>query len=179
VASGGNLVPDEARVGQHGSLVRIWAKRGSRPRAPRDQRHEWAYIFGAACPARGATAAFVLPNANTEAFSLHLAEISKEVASGAPQSSPSTALDTTAPQVSRYQTTSPFCPCRPTRQNSIRWKTFGSTCERTSSPSPSIMTTATSSIKAVRPGISSPTTRRPSPRSLPRVGTGQPLGLLV
>lgn len=35
------------------------------------------------CPARGATAALVLPYANTEAFSLHLAEISKEVAADA------------------------------------------------------------------------------------------------
>jgi DDE superfamily endonuclease len=74
---------DEARVGQQGTLTRIWAKRGSRPRAPRDLRHEWAYIFGAVCPARAATAALVLPHANTEAFSLHLAEISKQVASGA------------------------------------------------------------------------------------------------
>jgi hypothetical protein len=68
---------------KQGTLTRIWAKRGSRPRAPRDLRYEWAYIFGAVCPARGATAALVLPHANTEAFSLHLAEISKEVASGA------------------------------------------------------------------------------------------------
>ena len=74
---------DEARIGQQGTLTRIWAKQGSRPRAPRDQRHEWAYIFGAVCPARGSTAALVLPSANTEAFSLHLAEISKEVTSGA------------------------------------------------------------------------------------------------
>jgi transposase len=71
---------DEARVGQQGTLTRIWAKRGSRPRAPRDLRHEWAYLFGAVCPARCATAALVLPYANTEAFSLHLVEISKEVA---------------------------------------------------------------------------------------------------
>ena len=71
---------DEARIGQQGTLTRIWAKQGSRPR---DQRHEWAYIFGAVCPARGSTAALVLPSANTEAFSLHLAEISKEVTSGA------------------------------------------------------------------------------------------------
>ena len=40
---------DEARIGQQGTLTRIWAKQGSRPRAPRDQRHEWAYIFGAVC----------------------------------------------------------------------------------------------------------------------------------
>jgi hypothetical protein len=70
---------DEARIGQQGTLTRIWAKQGARPRAPRDLRHDWAYI----CPARRATAALLLPYANTEAFSLHLAEISKEVATGA------------------------------------------------------------------------------------------------
>jgi hypothetical protein len=37
---------DEARIGQQGTLTRVWAKRGTRPRAPRDQRYEWAYIFG-------------------------------------------------------------------------------------------------------------------------------------
>jgi len=70
-------------VGQQGTLTRVWAKCGSRPRAPRDQRYEWAYIFGAVCPARQATAALVLPNANAEAMSLHLAEIAKQVAVGA------------------------------------------------------------------------------------------------
>src|SRR5271168_3656355 len=74
---------DEARVGQQGTLTRVWAKRGSRPRAPRDQRYEWAYIFGAVCPERSATAALVLPCANAEAMNLHLAEISKQVAAGA------------------------------------------------------------------------------------------------
>src|ERR1700734_1409490 len=34
---------DEARVGQKGSLTRIWTQRGSRPTAPRAQRSEWAY----------------------------------------------------------------------------------------------------------------------------------------
>ena len=33
---------DEARVGQQGTLTRIWADRGSRPRAPRDTRYKWA-----------------------------------------------------------------------------------------------------------------------------------------
>lgn len=60
-------------------MTRIWAKRGTRPRAPRDQRYEWAYIFGAACPQRRATAALVLPVANSEALTLHLAEISRQV----------------------------------------------------------------------------------------------------
>ena len=35
-------------------MTRVWAKRGTRPRAPRDQRYEWAYIFGAVCPQRRA-----------------------------------------------------------------------------------------------------------------------------
>ena len=60
-------------------MTRIWAKRGTRPRAPRDQRYEWAYIFGAVCPQRRATAALVLPLANSEALALHLVEISQQV----------------------------------------------------------------------------------------------------
>jgi hypothetical protein len=38
---------DEARIGQQGSLTYIWGKQGTRPAAPRDQRYDWAYIFGA------------------------------------------------------------------------------------------------------------------------------------
>ena len=53
------------------------------PARARDQRYEWAYIFGAVCPARQATAALILPCANAEAMSLHLAEIGKKVAVGA------------------------------------------------------------------------------------------------
>ena len=70
----------DARVSQHGTLTRIWAKRGTRPRAPRDQRFDWAYMFGAVCPERGATAALVLPAADAGAFSRHLVEISRTVA---------------------------------------------------------------------------------------------------
>ena len=74
---------DEARVGQQGTLTRVWAKRGTRPRAVRDTRYQWAYLFGAACPARGVGAALVLPRANTRAMNLHLAEIAATVAPGA------------------------------------------------------------------------------------------------
>ena len=74
---------DEARVGQQGTLTRLWAARGSRPPAPRDLRYSWAYLFGAVCPARDAGAALVLPHANSEAMNLHLAEISSQVVPGA------------------------------------------------------------------------------------------------
>ncbi len=70
-------------MGQQGTLTRVWAKRGSRPAAPRDCRYNWAYIFSAVCPARGLGAALVLPYANTTSMNLHLAEISRCVATGA------------------------------------------------------------------------------------------------
>ena len=39
-----------------------------RPRAPRDQRTEWAYIFGAICPAKGKGAGLVMPWCDTDMF---------------------------------------------------------------------------------------------------------------
>ena len=33
---------DEARIGQKNKITRRWARRGTRPRAPRDQRTKWA-----------------------------------------------------------------------------------------------------------------------------------------
>ncbi len=61
---------DEARVGQQGTLTRLWARRASRPRAVRDTRYQWAYIFGAVCP----RAALVMPYADTEAMNAHVTE---------------------------------------------------------------------------------------------------------
>ena len=74
---------DEARVGQQGTLTRVWARRGTRPRAPRDRRYAWAYLFGAVCPERAVGAALVLPYADAAATGLHLAEIGRHVAPGA------------------------------------------------------------------------------------------------
>lgn len=74
---------DEARVGQQGTTMRLWAKRGSLPAPPKDCRYAWAYLFGAVCPARGVGAGLVLPHANAQAMNLHLAEISGEVAPSA------------------------------------------------------------------------------------------------
>ncbi|NDV87401.1 IS630 family transposase [Aurantimonas aggregata] len=74
---------DEARVGQKNGITRRWAKRGTRPSAPKDQRTTSAYIYGAICPAEGKGAALVLPRCNTEGMTLHLAEISAAVAPGA------------------------------------------------------------------------------------------------
>ncbi len=74
---------DEARIGQKGTLTRIWARVGSRPRGPRDSRYEWAYIFAAVCPERATGAALVMPRANTGAMEPRLEEISRAVTAGA------------------------------------------------------------------------------------------------
>ena len=74
---------DEARVGQKNTITRRWALRGTRPTAPRDQRTESTYIFGAICPAEGKAAGLVLPFCNVTTMNLHLAEISQAVAADA------------------------------------------------------------------------------------------------
>ena len=68
---------------QQGTLTYVWAERGSRPRAPKDLRYEWAYVFGAVCAERGVGAALVMPHCDADAMTLHLAEISPAVAPGA------------------------------------------------------------------------------------------------
>ena len=74
---------DKARVGQKNTITRRWAKRGTRPSAPKDQRTASAYIFGAICPDQGKGAGLVLPRCTTEAMALELAEISQAVVPGA------------------------------------------------------------------------------------------------
>ena len=73
---------DEARIGQKNKITRRWARRGTRPSAPHDQRTASTYIFGAICPKDGKGAALVLPTCNAEAMNLRLAEIATEIAPG-------------------------------------------------------------------------------------------------
>lgn len=74
---------DEARIGQKNGIVRLWAKRGTRPRQPADQRYQNVYLFGAICPAKGKGAGLAMPYADTFAMQLHLDEISRNVQRGA------------------------------------------------------------------------------------------------
>ena len=70
-------------MGQKNGITRRWAKRGTRPRAPHDQRTQSVYIFGAICPAEGKGAGLVMPWCDTHAMTAHLKEISAAVAPGA------------------------------------------------------------------------------------------------
>jgi putative transposase len=74
---------DEMRLGQKNSLVYQWAKKGTRPRQPKDQRYENAYVFGAVCPSRDTGVALIMPNADTEAMQMHIDAIGRAIAPGA------------------------------------------------------------------------------------------------
>jgi transposase len=73
---------DEARVGQRGTVTRMWAPKGSRPRVIRQQQFEAAYVFGAVCPAQGKAAALIMPQANSESMQHHLELIAAAVTPG-------------------------------------------------------------------------------------------------
>ena len=57
---------DEARVGQKNKITRRWARRGTRPTAPQDQRTASTYIFDAICPRRARRRASSCPTATPQ-----------------------------------------------------------------------------------------------------------------
>ena len=56
--------------------------KGTRPRITRQQQFEYAYIFGAVCPAQDKAIGLMLPYANTKSMILYLKEVSKNIPSG-------------------------------------------------------------------------------------------------
>jgi putative transposase len=74
---------DEMRLGQKNSLVYQWAKTGTRPRQPKDQRYENAYVFGAVCPGRDTGVALIMPNADTASMQMHIDAIGRAIRPGA------------------------------------------------------------------------------------------------
>jgi transposase len=56
---------DEARLGQQGTLTRMWAPTGSRPTAVKQTEYEWVYLWAAVEPATGESAAMITPTVNT------------------------------------------------------------------------------------------------------------------
>jgi transposase len=73
---------DEARLGQKGTLTRVWARNGSRPRAVRQLRYTSLYVLAAVCMTTGATSALIMPELNAEVLNLFLAQLSRELPSG-------------------------------------------------------------------------------------------------
>ncbi len=76
-------VQDDARMGQKNKRTRRRARRGTRPRAPHDQRTEGACLFGALCPARAKGDERVMPWCDTHPMAEPLKLIDQQVDAGA------------------------------------------------------------------------------------------------
>lgn len=65
---------DEARLGQQNTTTRLWAAKGSTPRAVKQQQFEfkYAYLFGSVCPSRGIGEALVVHWTNKDIMNLHM-----------------------------------------------------------------------------------------------------------
>jgi len=167
---------DEARIGQKNKITRRWARRGSRPSAPHDQRTASTYIFGAICPKNGKAAALVLPRCNIAAMNLHLAEIAMAVAPGAHAV---LVLDQAGWHLSDKLIVPPnitLVPLPAKCPELNRLKTSGSSSATTGSPTASSAPTTTSLSIAALPGTSSSTSHGRSCRSacaIGRIGSNQ------
>jgi transposase len=69
---------DEARFGQQGTITNVWAQTGSRPRAVRQTRYEWVYLYAAVEPQTGESAALVAPHVNTGTMNAFLKILDQE-----------------------------------------------------------------------------------------------------
>jgi transposase len=70
---------DEARFGTQGTITRVWAPKGSRPRAVRQNGREWLYVLMAVCVDTGAASALIMPELNLGVLNLFLEQFSGEL----------------------------------------------------------------------------------------------------
>lgn len=73
---------DEARFGQQGTITRVWAPRGSRPRAVRQTQYTYLFVLVAVCAATGAVSALVMPELNAAVVNLFLQQFARERPAG-------------------------------------------------------------------------------------------------
>jgi transposase len=73
---------DEARFGQQGTLTRVWARRGSRPREVRQTQYTFLYVLTAVCASTGAASGLISPTLNAAVVNLFLEQFSRELPVG-------------------------------------------------------------------------------------------------
>ncbi len=73
---------DEARFGTQGTITRVWAPKGSRPRAVRQNGREWLYVLMAVCLSTGSASALIMPELNTAVLNLFLEQVARELPTG-------------------------------------------------------------------------------------------------
>src|SRR5262249_20602101 len=73
---------DEARFGQKGTITRVWARKGTRPRAARQTGFTSLYVLAAVCATTGSVSALIMPELNTAVVNLFLEQFSRELPTG-------------------------------------------------------------------------------------------------
>ena len=73
---------DEARFGTRGTITRVWAPKGSRPRAVRQNGREWLYVLMAVGLSTGSASALIMPELNTVVLNLFLEQFARELPKG-------------------------------------------------------------------------------------------------
>ena len=73
---------DEARVGQQGTLTRVWTKKGTRTRLTKQGQFINAYIWGIVFPQRDLGFSYIFPSCDTDIMNELLKELSKIVSPG-------------------------------------------------------------------------------------------------
>jgi transposase len=68
---------DEARFGQQGTITRVWAPTGSRPRAVRQTQYDYLWVIGAVCPETGQAEGLLSPRLNTDVMNIFLEQFSR------------------------------------------------------------------------------------------------------
>lgn len=70
---------DEQRLGLKPVTRRMWAIKGSKPRAMVNHRYEWLYVYGFVQPETGQTYFLILPFVNVVAMNLALAHFASDL----------------------------------------------------------------------------------------------------
>lgn len=73
---------DEARLGQKGTLTRVWAPRGSRPTAPKQGGYANLHVLTAVCPATGRAEGLVSQHLNARVVQSFLDQFAATVPAG-------------------------------------------------------------------------------------------------
>ena len=73
---------DEARFGQQGTITRVWAPKGARPRAVRQTRYTFLFVLVAVCVSTGEASALIMPELNAEVVNLFLEQFARELPVG-------------------------------------------------------------------------------------------------
>jgi hypothetical protein len=67
---------DEARFGQQGTLTHVWARRGSRPTAPKQVGYANLQVMTAVCPATGRAEGLIVERLNAQVAQMFLNQLS-------------------------------------------------------------------------------------------------------